>query len=187
MHHVKDIFCLVVFRCGFPVSEGVERYLFACACMHGRVVKQMINSDDRKQHVNYLIFYDKWYPTGIKKFPVGEALPDVFIFPENIPTKLLPCPRLPNADEDVFLKALYRFVGKRNNLKDPEVKRHIWNCEIKIFQTNRQWKRQLKVTNELYPALCFHRSGVSTSNVKAIPPLRSDVNRSISEYHMQTQ
>ena len=134
----------------------------------GRVVKQMVNRDDRRQHVNYLIFYDRWYRTGIKKFSEGEALPDVFVFPEKIPTKTNPNPPLPNIKEDMFLKSLYRFVGNHNDLNDLEVRRHIWNCEIKILQINGKWNRQLKVTNELYPELYFFKSGTTTTNVKAI-------------------
>src|SRR5438128_8547979 len=37
----------------------------------GRIVKQMINVDEKRQKVDFLVFYDRWYQTGIKVFKNG--------------------------------------------------------------------------------------------------------------------
>ena len=121
----------------------------------GRLVKQMINVDERRQKVDFLVFYDEWYRSGVKIFSSGVALPDVFVFPVAIPTKNNPHPRLPNIRANPFVKSLMQIIGKGENLNDPMVKRHIWYCDIEILQQDKTWVRKMRVFNDFDNEITF--------------------------------
>ncbi len=111
-----------------------------------RIVKQMINEDEKRQKVDFLVFYDKWYQTGVKVFKTGVPLPDVFIFPREIPTKKMTHPILPKL-ENSFLSAVMKTVGKVE-LGAPATSRHLWWCDIQLQLEGSKWIRRMKVFNE---------------------------------------
>jgi len=115
-----------------------------------RIVKQMINIDEKRQKVDLLVFYDEWYRTGVKAFTEGLTLPDVVIFPEEIPTKRRVHPRLPDASDNVFLRSLMKIVGNVD-LDSSDAKRHLWYCDIHLAREGRQWRRRMKIYNGLDP------------------------------------
>lgn len=129
----------------------------------GRIVKQMINKDEIKQKVDFLVFYDKWYKNGVKVFPKGPALPDVFVLPKEILTKRNPHPPLPkNVEKNSFVKCLMNIVGRKRLAADV-VKMHIWNCDIELFRKNKKWMRRMSVFNELDPDVLFTEKATVTS------------------------
>ena len=134
----------------------------------GRIVKQMINRDDRLQQINFLVFYDKWYLTGLKTFRKGLPLPDVFVFPENIPTVNNPRPKILDFKNHIFLNVLYKILGNYSDLNSDEVLSHIWKTDIEVLQINGKWKRRLKVSNACYPEVSFYKSGLTLQKVKVI-------------------
>ncbi len=111
-----------------------------------RIVKQMINEDEKRQKVDFLMFYDEWYRTGVKVFRTGNPLPDVFIFPEATPTKQNTHPSLPQAD-NILLNAIMKVVGNIE-LSSSSAKRHLWWCDIRLLQEGTRWMRRMKVFNE---------------------------------------
>ena len=113
----------------------------------GRIVKQMVNRDEKRQKVDFLVFYDEWYENGVKVFKHGEPLPDVFVFPELIPTKSNPHPKLPDPirGDHPFLSSLMTIVGSRS--LDEETKKHIWYCDIHLEREGTRWMRKMKVFN----------------------------------------
>jgi hypothetical protein len=137
----------------------------------GRVVKQMVNSDEKKQKVDYLVFYDKWYLSGIKRFNVGEPLPDVIVFPKSIPTKKHPIPRMRDPGKSPFLRILYHVTGKGLLLKSPIVRSHIWLCALKVSKVKGKWYRQMEVRNWQYPKISLSEKAVLTTSVKVITSL----------------
>lgn len=46
----------------------------------------MVNKDEKRHKVDYLVFYDLWYRDGTKIFRNGQSLPDVFVFPTSMAT-----------------------------------------------------------------------------------------------------
>lgn len=132
----------------------------------GRIVKQMINRDERKQHVNFLVFYDKWYLTGLKTFKIGHVLPDVFVFPESIPTLENLKPEILDFNDNIFIKSFYSIFDNNYDLNSSEVLSHIWKVSISILQIGGKWKRRLEVKNAFYPDVNFHKSGSSLIDFK---------------------
>src|SRR2546426_3067575 len=111
----------------------------------GRVVKQMVNSDEKKQKVDYLVFYDKWYRSGIKLFKQGVPLPDVIVFPTAIPTKNNQHPPQGDPSKSFFLEKLYDAVGAKPSLSDPLVRSHVWLCDLEVLPRGGKWYRKMSV------------------------------------------
>jgi hypothetical protein len=119
-----------------------------------RVVKQMINVDEKRQKVDFLVFYDEWYKTGVKSFRHGKSLPDVFVFPESIPTERNRHPKLPAAVErNPFVTSIFKVVAQ--NDIDSEARKHIWFCDIGVEQDARKWWRRMKTFNAFDPNITF--------------------------------
>lgn len=112
----------------------------------GRIVKQMVNENEKRQKVDFLVFYDEWYQNGVKYFSNGLPLPDVFIFPIALPTKAEPHPALPDIKENIFLKSLMKAIGN-HDLNDPLVQKHLWYVDIELREKGKAWIRKLKVFN----------------------------------------
>lgn len=131
----------------------------------GRVVKQMVNKDEKRQKVDFLVFYDKWYQNGVKYFPKGIPLPDVFVFPESIPTKDNPTPSLPEIENNPFVKSLMKVVGNRE-MNDPLVKRHLWYCTIQLEERSKSWFRKMRVFNGFARDITFTRQAITIAPCK---------------------
>lgn len=130
----------------------------------GRVVKQMINADEKRQKVDFLVFYDAWYRNGVKTFKQGKSLPDVFVFPRSIPTKTQPHPALPSIEVDPFLSTLFRVVGAIG--LEAEAKKHIWYCDIKIEQSDGKWFRKMRTYNAFDSRVTFTEQEYTTASCK---------------------
>jgi hypothetical protein len=133
----------------------------------GRVVKLMVNRDEKREHVDCIVFYDKWYKMGIKKFKTGKSLPDVFLLPSRTPTKADPCPPVHDPISTPFLSILYRTIGGKD-VTDSEVKTHIWLCEIKIVENNGVWYRELAVRNFFEPSVTLTTGKSTKAKIKPI-------------------
>lgn len=133
----------------------------------GRVVKQMVNKDEKRQKVDFLIFYDEWYQNGVKYFSKGLPLPDVFIFPISMPTKSNQHPTLPKVENNTFVKSLMKVVGKRE-MSDPLVRRHLWYCDIKLEERAKSWFRKMKVFNDFAPNINFTRQEYTFATCKPV-------------------
>lgn len=131
----------------------------------GRIVKQTINIDEKRQKVDLLIFYDEWYRNGIKFFSGGAALPDVFVFPITTPDKNNTHPILPRIGNNIFLKSLMKVVGNRD-LSDPLVSKHIWYCDIELEKRTNGWVRKMKVFNDFDSKITFTRQGFTIASCK---------------------
>lgn len=131
----------------------------------GRIVKQIINIDEKRQKVDLLVFYDKWYRNGIKFFSKGVALPDVFVFPVAAPDKNNTHPALPRIDNNIFLKSLMRIVGNRD-LDDSLVRRHIWYCDIELEQRSKGWVRKMRVFNDFNSKITFTKQEFTIASCK---------------------
>jgi hypothetical protein len=130
----------------------------------GRVVKQMINADEKRQKVDFLVFYDEWYRNGVKTFREGKSVPDVFVFPSSIPTKTQPHPTLPSIEGDLFLTTLFKVVGGIG--LDAEAKRHIWYCDVRIEESGGKWFRKMKTYNAFAPRVTFTEQEHTTATCK---------------------
>lgn len=111
----------------------------------GRLVKQMINSDEKRQKIDFLVFYDNWYTNGVKTFRHGKPLPDVFVFPKEIPTKTVRHPKLRDIRNDQFLSSLFTVVGGID--LNAEAMRHIWYCDIELEESSNKWSRKICARN----------------------------------------
>ena len=137
----------------------------------GRVVKQMVNDDEKKQQVDYLVFYDKWYKSGVKTFKQGEPYPDVIVFPEAIPTEANPHPSLPDPSVSYFLEKLYEIVGKKASLENDMVKQHIWLCALEVYSEGGVWFRKMTVRNWRYPDISLGARNTLKAKIKPIASL----------------
>lgn len=137
----------------------------------GRVVKQMINRDEKMQKVDYLVFYDEWYTNGVKRFIDNSILPDVVVFPSAIPTIAEPEPTCPNLGQSHFLKCLYDTISPGVGLDSPFVKRHIWQCYISLAGKGSSWSRLMTTRNWAYPDITLARSRTTKASVKPVDRL----------------
>ncbi len=134
----------------------------------GRVVKQMVNNDEKKQLVDYLVFYDKWYTSGVKQFRHGKVLPDVIVFPTAIPTKENQHPTLRNPARSYFLQTLYEVVGGITTLDDPLVRSHVWLCDLMVESRSGVWYRKMKVYNWHDSRVTLSRQDFLKARIKVI-------------------
>jgi hypothetical protein len=130
-----------------------------------RVVKQMINKDEKRQKVDFLIFYDEWYRSGVKVFKSGPPLPDVFVFPVSIPTRENTHPSLPSISSNIFLNSLFDVVGNVQHQSDV-AKKHIWLCDIELFEQKGSWKRKMKIYNSFDNHILFNDHEFTTATCK---------------------
>ena len=135
----------------------------------GRLVKQLVNKDEKQQKIDFLVFYDQWYISGIKKFKKGPAIPDVFVFPSAIPTQANPHPSAPkDFDKNPFLTALMATIGGKSVSTD-DILHHCWYCDIAIEMRKGAWYRTLKVTNCFDPNIFLVKSGSTSAKCKPAP------------------
>lgn len=138
----------------------------------GRIVKQMINKDEKMQKVDFLIFYDKWYLSKIKSFKKGPMIPDIFVFPSRVPTISDPNPPIPKQiTKNRFLIELYRTITKVEKLPEETIARHVWFCEIRLEKSDENWLRYLKIVNAFNPKILFTKNGETVASCKPVGKL----------------
>jgi len=131
----------------------------------GRLVKQLVNNDEKQEQIDFLVFYDAWYQKGIKRFRNAETLPDLFVFPLEIPTKSIPHPKMRDVEKSLFANSLYRVFGKEDGARNEEASKHIWLVDIELVKEEK-WKRILTVRNKLDPKITFSEGESTRASCK---------------------
>jgi len=119
----------------------------------GRVVKQLVNNNEKAEHVDCIIFYDCWHKNGIKELKGGTLLPDVILLPSRIPTKAEPKPPVHKPNEIPLLPILYKVIGGYDDLDNSDVRKHMWLCEIEVVEHKGKWYRKMSVRNCYDPSV----------------------------------
>lgn len=105
-----------------------------------RVVRWGINHDE---HPSYIINRDR--PAGATTDD-GRVIPDVIVFPTQYPSPDHPSPEMPSIDALDFLQLLFAVLIDNDNLRDDEVKKHIWWHELHYLEDGE------KVENKIHNA-----------------------------------
>lgn len=135
----------------------------------GRVVKQMINRDEKQERVDVLVFYDSWYVKGIKQFRGGRVpMPDVIVFPASIPTQSNPHPAPANPATNEFLNALYQVTAGKP-VAHPTVKEHVWVCDLWVEAKGKDWLRGMTLKNWAHPNVAMSNRETLTTAAKPAP------------------
>lgn len=91
-----------------------------------RAVRWGFNQDE---NVALMVIRDE--PAGART-EEGRVIPDVVVFPEYFPTPENPDPPLRNPKDLHFIEVLYDTLAGEGKMDKPEIRRHIWQHDLRI-------------------------------------------------------